>query len=147
MLLYKLYKIVRKYKDSKVQDKANNHWFARAIQVGEVSTNEVCEQIGYATTVTAADVKAVVKALGKVMHDNLINSYSCRLDGLGLFKVGIKTVGAETPAEFTATSNIEGVHINFYPARKVNTATGVHTIDLLQGLKIQETPENKVIKQ
>ena len=146
MLLYKLYKIVRTYKDPKVQDKANNHWFARAIQVGEVSTNEVCEQVSYATTVTSADVKAVVKALGKVMRDNLLNSYSCRLDGLGLFKVGVKTVGAETASDFTATANIDGCHINFYPARKVNTATGVHTIDLLKGLKIQETPENKVVK-
>lgn len=143
-LLYKLYKIVRSFKDGRT-DKANNHWFARSVMLGTVSTDKLAEQISYATTVTPSDCTAVLKALGVVMRENMQNSYAVRLDGIGLFKIGIKSVGSETPSEFSVSSNITGKHINFYPERTVDSTTGQHTIGLLQKVKVQEAPKNMVV--
>ena len=59
-LLYKLYKIVRTFKDNR-QDKANNHWFARAIMIGEMSTDELADRVQRECTLTKADVKACME--------------------------------------------------------------------------------------
>ncbi len=51
------------------------------------------------------------------MTDELENSNKVRLDGLGMFYIGLKTSGAVSDKEFTVTS-IKGSRVNFYPHRK-----------------------------
>ena len=144
-LLYKLYKIVRTFKDNR-NDKANNHWFARAVMVGEMSTDELADRVQRECTLTKADVKACIESLIQNIKDGVQNSRIVRLDGLGTFKIGLSTTGAETPGEFSVTSNITGSHVIFTPSYTRNSATGKSVVTLLDGLKIQETPENKVVK-
>ncbi len=44
-VLYKLYKLVRTFKDGHDNKKANNHWFARSVSVGDMSTDELAKNI------------------------------------------------------------------------------------------------------
>ena len=144
-LLYKLHKIVRTFKDGRT-DKANNKWFARAVNVGTAETDELAEAIAYSTTVTPADCRAVLKALGVAIRDMLRNSRAVKLDNIGTFKAGIQCKGAESVAEFSVQSNVVGIHCNFVPEYKVDSATGKRIVAMLDGIKITETPLNTVIK-
>ena len=145
MLLYKLYKIVRTFKDGRT-DKANNHWFARAITTQTVETDQIADLIQARCTLTKADVKGCIESFIGVIKEQIQDSKAVKLNGLGTFKIGLKTVGAESPGDFSVNSNVTGAHVLFYPSRSVNSATGQHNVTLLDGLKIKETPENKVVK-
>ena len=84
-LLYTLYQMNREFKDGR-QDPSNGKWFAKACHIGEVGTDELAERVSYATTVTKADVKAVIEGLIKEMQDAMNNSNVVVLDGIGRFK-------------------------------------------------------------
>ena len=144
-VLYKLHKIVRTFKDGRT-DKANNKWFARAITVGTTDTDKLADIIQEKCTLTKADIKGCIEALISAIRDQCQNSYAVKLEGLGTFKIGLKTKGAESVGEFSVQSNIVGSHVIFYPARTVDPATGKQNIALLSGMKVKETPLNTVIK-
>ena len=53
--------------------------------------NEIATKVAYDCTVIKADCKAVIETLIHEMNNQLLNSYSVKLDGLGTFKVTIKS--------------------------------------------------------
>lgn len=142
-LLFKMYQMDRTFKDGR-QDNANGKWFARAIHVGVADTDQIAQEISYATTATKSDVQAVLTALVEVMKKKLADSYIVKLDGFGSFKVGIKCTGATDVKEFSASENITGAHINFMPSYTVNTATGARQTPMLDGVRFSETAKNDV---
>ena len=144
-VLYKLYKLVRTFKDGRT-DKANNHWFARSVSVGDMSTDELAKQISYSTTVTPSDCAAVLKALGPVMNQAFNSSRVVVLDGVGRFSVGLKTTGAESAAEFNVAKNIKGIYLNYQPEYKIDSSSRKRVVALLEDLRVQETPLNLVTK-
>ena len=144
-VLFKLHKLVRTYKDNR-QDPANNKWFARAIHVATADTDKLADQISYSTTVTPADCRAVLKALGKVLPDMLQNGFIVKLDNIGTFKLGISCEGAETVNDFSIASNIKGAHVNFYPEYTIDVATGKRIVKMTEGAKFSETPYNDVTR-
>ena len=145
-VLYKLFKIVRSFKDGRT-DKANNHWFARPIHIGETSTEDLASKIEEKCTATHANVVAVLKALTSAMREELQNSKVVRLDGIGTFKIMLNSTGAETPEEFSVTQNITGYHVRFRPEFSRDIATGKSTVELLKGCSVKETPINTVVKK
>lgn len=144
-MLYKLYKMVRTFKDGR-SDKANNKWFARAITTETVSTDKIAELIQARCTLTKSDVRGCIEAFIDVIREQIQDSKAVKLDGFGTFKIGLKSTGADSVGEFSVTSNIVGSHVLFYPARTKNVATGQQIIALLRGLKVKETAKNDVVK-
>ena len=55
--------------------------------------DEIATKVAYDCTVTKADCTVVIEALIHEMNNQLLNSYSVKLDGLGTFKVTIKSRG------------------------------------------------------
>lgn len=144
-ILYKLYKMVRTFKDGRT-DKANNHWFARAIHTSTVTTDQLADDIAYATTATPADCRAVLAGLAKVMTNHLQNSSVVHLDGIGSFRINIQCSGAETVADF-GSSNIKGLHIRFMPEYTMDKNSGRKDCPMLRGASCRETPKNDVVKE
>ena len=70
--------------------------------------DEIATKVAYDCTVTKADCTVVIEALIHEMNNQLLNSYSVKLDGLGTFKVTIKSRGAIEASEFSAAINIYG---------------------------------------
>lgn len=145
-VFYKLHKVVRTFKDGR-QDKANNRWYAKAIQVSTVSTDELAERISYSTTVTPSDTVAVLKALGVVMAETMAESHAVKLEGIGTFKIGISSKGSETVEEFTVNTNIRSLHVNFTPEYTVNRANGTRHTALTAKAKVKETAYNDVERE
>lgn len=142
-LMFKLYKIMRKFNDGRT-DTANGKWFGRAVSLGTVDTADLAEVIQRNCSMKKSDVQAVLTELVEVMTDKLQESYSVKINGLGTFKVGLSTKGANTPAEFSVAKNVRGTHILFTPSYTVDLSTGRRTQALLNGIKVAETPKNAV---
>lgn len=87
-----------------------NKWYGRAVSMGRVKTADLAEEISHSTTVTRADIMAVLIELTQVMKKHLQNSMTVELDGLGDFRVGLKTKVADKAEDFTA-ANIYGYQI------------------------------------
>ena len=88
-------------------------------------------------TVKHSDIVAVLSELSEVMKQELQRGNRVRIDGLGIFKVNIRSKGAKTAKEFSAAENILGTRINFRPESFVNT-NGSHITNMLSGLKVKE---------
>lgn len=140
--MYKTYQMKRTFADGR-QDPSNGKWFARAIQLGTVDTNDMASIIQRNCSMKKSDVQAVLTELVEVMTDKLQESYAVKLDGFGIFKIGLVTKGALTQDDFTATKNVVGSRVNFLPSYTVDTATGKRTRALLDGVKAKERPRDK----
>ena len=82
--------------------------------------DEIATKVAYDCTVTKADCTVVIEALIHEMNNQLLNSYSVKLDGLGTFKVTIKSRGAIEASEFSAAINIYGWAVKILPAYDVD---------------------------
>ena len=81
----------------KVLKKINNKWYPQSVLAGKpVTTDQVAKRIAAESTVSPADVAAVLTALSGVMGDYMAQGRSVKLDGIGSFY-------------FTATSSKNGV--------------------------------------
>ena len=100
----------------RLQQPVNKKWYPRSVVVGNVTTEQVAKRIAAESTVSPADVKAVLSALSGVMGDYMSQGLSVKLDGIGsfYFTADSRGNGVETEAEVTA-SQINGVKIRFLP--------------------------------
>lgn len=83
------------YKKTKM--KVNGKWYPKAVLVSSpATTDQVAKRLAAESTVSPADVRAVLTALGGVMGDFMAQGRSVKLDGVGSFY-------------FTAVTNKNGV--------------------------------------
>ena len=134
-----LYKIVRDNRKN-----SGNLYYGRAVQLQMVDTNALAEIIQRNCTVKKSDVLAVINELIEVMTDKLQNSCTVKLDGFGTFKIGLKTKGADTPEDFSISSNVSGLRVNFISSGKKSQATNKVERTFLQGATLQKYDPTKV---
>lgn len=103
-----------KYQNKNKKSQNYCKWYVRAKILDTVGIEKIAERICSKTTITAADVIAVLKALSIVMKDFLQDGYAVRLESIGTFRIGMKTVAADTEKDFTA-DKIVGYRVNFVP--------------------------------
>ena len=132
-----------KYKltqDNRRTSKYKGKWYARAVVSNVITLDMMAEQIERATTATKADIMAVLNALSDVMRDNLLNGGRVILDGIGSFKVGMKTKPADTVDEWSPSRHLRGYHIVFRPETIDTVSNGVRTrsAKALSGIKFEE---------
>ena len=85
--------------------KVNGKWYPKSVLVmSPVSTEQVAKRLAAESTVSPADVRAVLTALGGVMGDFMAQGRSVKLDGVGL----------ATEKEVSA-NQISGVRVRFLP--------------------------------
>ena len=102
----------------RIQMKINKKWYPKSVLVGSpVSTEQLCKRIGAESTVSPADVRAVLTSLAPIMADYMSQGRSVKLDGIGSFY-------------FTAvTTKNAGVRVRFNPETrftKNGSGTGKH---------------------
>lgn len=131
-VFYKLYQ----GKNEKAGTKGK--WYARAAIEDSVNTDTLATAIEEKCTVHSADVVAVLKALVGEMTKNLQAGKRVVLDGFGAFKVGIKSVGADSREDFSVLHNIAGLRIIFQPEVHIDRADGKRTKTFLTGTVVKE---------
>ena len=101
----------------KMKMKVNGKWYPKSVLVGSpISTEQVAKRLAAESTVSPADVRAVLTALGGVMGDYMAQGRSVKLDGIGWFYFTASTNknGVATEKEVTAKL-INGVRVRFIP--------------------------------
>lgn len=140
--------LYRKVQNKIEGTKGYQSWYGRAVILDEISTDQLCEEIAHSTTVTEADVRAVFAELKIKMRDHMISSQRVTLDGIGSFKVGLKTSPTEKKEDFNANC-IKGYRIIFQPettftptgVNRKGNRVGFRTKNLLEGASVQEFKE------
>lgn len=97
--------------------KVNGKWYSKSVLVGSaITTEQVAKRLAAESTVSPADVRAVLTALGGVMGDYMAQGRSVKLDGIGSFYFTASTNknGVATEKEVTAKL-INGVRVRFIP--------------------------------
>ena len=134
-----LYKIVRDNRKN-----SGNLYYGRAVQIQTIGTDGLADIIQRNCTVKKSDVLAVINELVEVMTDQLQNSVTVKLDGFGSFKIGLKTVGADKPENFSISRNVAGLRVNFMSQGKKSQATNKIERTFLQGATLQRYDPSKV---
>ena len=130
-----------KGKKKKVGDNTYK-WYPQAVTSGEpISTKKVAERLAKISTVSYADVVAVLAELAGVMSDYMSLGRTVKLDGLGTFYYTITATGngVDTPEEVNA-DQITGVRVRFIPeATRLGTKGSPMTRALVaQGIEWEE---------
>ena len=103
-------------------DSAPKLFYAKAQADGEVTLDEMAEDIAYSTSLTDGDVLNAIRALVKQVNKNLAAGKIVRLENFGSFQLQLQSAGAETEKKFTG-ANITGASIQFRPGKPIKAAT------------------------
>ena len=111
------------------QLESNKKWYPKAVQVDQpFTTDEVADRLAQISTVSRADVYAVLKELPGVMADMMAQGRSVRLDSLGTFRytINAERQGVDT-AEEVSDAQIVGVRVRYTPETRRPTKNGAVT--------------------
>ena len=136
-VLYKL------YQDNRDTSTHKGEWYARAKTLDTVTLNEIAQRIQDNTTAKKADALAVLTEMVEVVRDYLQKSYRVKIDGLGSFKMSLKTSPAPTAKEFSASKNIKSMRALFQEDVTVDK-NGMRQRSLSSGATAKELPKNAV---
>lgn len=134
------------YKKRKITNKKNEkvgYTYGVAYILDVISTKQLAEEISHSTTVTRADVLAVLTEASVAIKNHLLNSQGVKLDELGTFKPALRTKAVlEDEKTKFGVNNIIGTRINYQPTTYFTPdggtgakggRTGFRTKELLQG--------------
>ena len=100
-------------------------YYPTAVSVGRVTTDELCDEIAEISTVSPADVVAVLKALNRCVGSHLSRGESVQLKGLCNIRLTAlsKGAGVDTPEKVSA-DQITGYRMVFSAERQGTAASG-----------------------
>ena len=94
-------------------------YYPQAVVVGKpVDTKEVAKRLAKISTVSLADVLAVLAEMPGVLSDFMSQGKSVRLDGLGTFRYTLDTDGVENREDFDFQKQLKAVRVSFIPQRE-----------------------------
>ncbi len=129
---------ITKYKN-KTSEK-NNWYYARAVITDNMDLNKIADIIQRNCSMKKSDVMAVLTELIEVMTDALQDSKRVQLDGLGSFKMKLKSTLCETLSQFNANEHITSMGVLFQPQWKVDQ-NGQRQTTLVSGARVKEQAE------
>lgn len=105
---------------------SNKKWYPKAVQVDQpFTTKELADALAEISTVSYADVMAVLGNLPGVMGKMMAQGRSVRMEGLGTFRLTINAEkqGVDT-ADEVSDAQIKAVRIRFTPETRRPTKSG-----------------------
>lgn len=99
---------------------APKKFYARPVHSGEITLEDLAEDISHASSLTESDVYAVLQSLVREIPRNISRGYIVRLGNLGAFRLGSNSAGSDTEEEVTA-ANIFRKRLLFYPGKYVRS--------------------------
>lgn len=111
------YKVIQKGQPGVVGG-GEKKYYASPVFTGEVNLDQLTAKIEKISTVSGADIRAVLYALVDVIPAELENSQIVRVGELGSFRLSLSSEGKAKEEEITAQS-ITGSKILFTPGTKL----------------------------
>jgi predicted histone-like DNA-binding protein len=135
----------RLQKDTRETSKTKGQYFAHAVMVETVGTDELAALMQENCTVKRSDIAAVLTELVPTMQRVLQDSKRVKLGGFGSFKIGLRGKGSATVDDFNVNKNIKGLRVNFQPEVSTDSSTGTRTKKLVGNANVTELPKNLVV--
>lgn len=116
------YKVIQKRNPQDKEGTQPKKFYAKIDQTGQVTLAQLAKQIEQRSTVSRADIQAVLISLTEVTKEALENGQIVRLGELGSVRLSIKSEGKYTEKEVTADT-IKGAKIVFTPSVELKKIT------------------------
>ena len=102
-------------------------WTPVAAVSKTLSTRKLAEHIEKESTVSVADVMAVLYALPHVLRDAMANGYSAKLDGIGSFALTVQChkTGVDRAEDVDPYTQITNVKVQFRPEKESIQVAGM----------------------
>jgi predicted histone-like DNA-binding protein len=109
-------------------------YFAKAVSQGEITLDEICEEISRNSSFSEGTVIGVVTELQDIMKEKLREGQTVVLPGIGRFSLRVESIGVDDPKAFNIRRHITRIICGFLPAgRRIQ---GRHILyDLCEGVK------------
>lgn len=108
-VIYKVYGLHTDPRDKK----SPKRYYPRAITLGRsVKLDFITDKIKDRSSLSAGDVKSVLQNFIEKLKEQLLEGKTVNIEGLGCFKLSLKSKGEDTPEEVTAKS-VDSVRICF----------------------------------
>lgn len=101
-----------------VEGGGTKKWYAKVVTNGERDIDELTKRIEKISTVSGADIRAVLYAMVDVCVDDLDDGYIIRLGDLGSLRVSIGSEGMEAQEDVTSGA-IRSSKILFSPGPRL----------------------------
>ena len=121
--------------------KANGKWYARATAMGTKTIDDIADEMVTNSTVTRADVLAVLSACAEAVQRNIMNGYRVKIPRLGSFKVGVRSRGASSPDDFSPAKHLCKPVIHFKPDAVYQPELRQYSPRALQGIEYANLDE------
>ena len=110
----------------KMLKKINKKWYPQSVLVGSpVMTAQVAKRLAAESTVSPADVAAVLTSLGPVMADYMAEGRSVKLEGIGSFYfTATANKNGVDKEEKVSANQITGVRVRFLPETRYVRSAG-----------------------
>ena len=132
---------IEPYKDSLRGGDNTLRYRGRLVQKSPVSTSRVAQLISVRSKLEAHDVLYALHTLSVVMTDLLAHGYPVKLDGIGLFKIGLRTTSVENIEDFDAKKHVKSLRVTFYSERLMK-----NTVSSLKMIRVK-TPSPEQLKK
>ena len=118
-----------------IYKKLSKKWHPQAVSVGKpIEMDELCKQIALISTVSSADTKATLEALGLVLGTCMNTGRTVHVEGLGTFYYTcISTGKGVDTAEKVNANQISGTRVRFVPESHRQGTTNINSISQLDG--------------
>lgn len=97
---------------------AERKYYLSAKSAGEISLEELSENIADRCTLTEADVLATLSALQREMTRNLMSGKIVRFGSFGSFQLSLNSSGVEN-ADDASLAQVKGVRVRFRPGTRI----------------------------
>ena len=121
----------------KAYHKRTGGYYPQAIVQGDpVETEDLAEELAFASTVSKSDVNAVLGDISTVVNRLMAQGKSVHINGLGYFRYVLDTNGVENLEDFDFEKQVKAVRVRFTPERE-KTSSGAFTRALVDTKKLE----------
>lgn len=110
---------------------APKKFYPRPVHSGEITLQDLAEDISHASSLTESDVYAVLQSLVREIPRNISRGYIVRLGNLGSFRLGSNSFGSDTEEEVDA-ANIIRTRLLFSPGKHVKSVMNGLTFEKMR---------------
>ena len=103
---------------SVIDPSAPKKFYPRPVSAGEMTLNDLAEEISHASSLTEADVHAVLQSLVHAIPRAISEGYIVRLGNLGSFRMSINSTGS-AKKEDVSEKNICKRRLIFHAAKQM----------------------------
>ncbi len=126
--------------NNNMKPEETSRYYAKAVTKGTVTLNRIIEDMCAESTVSKADVVAVIAGLGKHLIKNLQEGYTVKIDSLGTFSTSVRS---------PTVNSLEEVRPKDVSFSKINYLPEVHMLESFRNVsfkKVETKEEAKISK-